>query len=308
MTRIYLPAEVAGFRFTKGPFGPLSNMHPDYPLAVPTARGMVLLDSSETLYQCLKFPDHPEVQAAIIAAGDPKGGKQVARAARAPLRSDWDGPGRITAMRLSIRLKTAQHRDRILAEIAGANGRPIVEISRRDAFWGAVPRPDGLLEGENVLGRLWMELEHDLQLDPEAFAETVSAPGRGHRLLGAAILDWRRTRTLNAHHVGTERENAVYVGRPSEWGNPCKITEGSRDSAITGYLDHLKDNPDLVEKIRVDLMGKDVICWCAPKDCHGDIIRHVAGGHPVPEAWPLKHEIDRRKEHAELDAQVAMEF
>ena len=30
-----------------------------------------------------------------------------------------------------------------------------MEVSTRDAFWGAKPRGDGGYEGANVLGRLW---------------------------------------------------------------------------------------------------------------------------------------------------------
>lgn len=287
--RSYDQAAVAGFRFTAAPFGAFSNMHPCFPIGVPTARGMIRLDSSETLYQCLKFPAFPEAQARIIAAGGPKPGKLVARSERAPLRADWDGPGRISAMRLAIRLKYTQHRDRIGAELESSAGRPIVEISTRDAFWGARPKPGGALEGANVLGRLWMELRHELVLDPSAYAEAVPAPGMGHRLLGAEIQPWRPTRTLNAHHVGTDFPGAVYVGRPSPFGNPFKVSEGTRGTAITDYLDHLRAQPELVEKIRAELMCKDVICWCAPRACHGDVIRHVAQGHPVPETWPLEH-------------------
>lgn len=38
----------------------------------------------------------------------------------------------------------------------------IVEESRRDAFWGAVPNSEGRLRGANVLGRLLMELRSEL--------------------------------------------------------------------------------------------------------------------------------------------------
>ena len=48
--------------------------------------------------------------------------------------------------------------------------REIPQISRRDAFWGAIPAGD-VYEGENVLGRLWMELRHHIrQNDPLAQA------------------------------------------------------------------------------------------------------------------------------------------
>lgn len=297
--RTYIAAEVAGFRFTKAEHGIFSNMHPDYPIGIPTSRGMVRVDSSETVYQLLKFPGLPEAQARVIAAGGPKPGKVVAGAEPVGLRKDWDGPGRISAMRWAIRLKLAQHREAVLAALDATGDRPIVEISKKDAFWGAKPDANGLLIGCNVLGRLWMELREELRLNRDAYLDSVPAPGLGHRILGAEAAAWRRTRTLNVHIHGKPADgdpHAVYVGRPGPFGNPVEVTEETpRGSALVGYLEHLRGNPDLVDRIRVEMMGKDAVCWCAPRACHGDIIRHIADGNPVPDCW----EVEPKSEPAE---------
>lgn len=191
--RRYSSGDIAGFRFTKAEHGIFSNMHPDFPISVPTASAYIRVDSSETVYQVLKFPSNPEAQALIIAAGTPKGGKQAARAIRSGLRQDWDGPGRISAMRLALRLKLAQHRDAVCAALEATGDRPIVEISNKDAFWGAKPVGNDLFIGCNALGRLWMELREELRIDPEAYLERVCAPGMGHHLLGEKLVDWQRS-------------------------------------------------------------------------------------------------------------------
>lgn len=188
--RSYTEVDVVGFRFTKAKFGVLSNMHPGYPLKIPTSAGVVGVDSSETLYQLLKFPEHPGSQQQVIDAGTPMAGKKVATSIRTGLRTDWDGPGRISAMRWALRLKLVQHREDVVSALNEAGDRPIVEVTLRDDFWGAKPKGDGSLHGCNVLGRLWMELQQELRANPDAYLDTVAAPGGGHRILGADAAAW----------------------------------------------------------------------------------------------------------------------
>ena len=92
-------------------------------------------------------------------------------------------------------------------------------------------------------------------------------------------------KVLNARHGGKHpHKDAVYIGRPSPWGNPFVVgQDGTRDEVIIKYIDHLHANPDLVDRVRAHLAGKDLVCWCAPAACHGDILLAVAAGEPVPE-------------------------
>ena len=39
------------------------------------------------------------------------------------------------------------------------------------------------------------------------------------------------------------------------------------DTAITNKLR---------SEIKENLAGKDLYCWCAPKECHGDVILEIA--------------------------------
>ncbi|MBW3243414.1 DUF4326 domain-containing protein [Epibacterium sp. DP7N7-1] len=88
---------------------------------------------------------------------------------------------------------------------------------------------------------------------------------------------------LNARVVGKRRQGAVYIGRPSTWGNPFSIGKhGDRDEVISKYIDWLHENPEFVARARHDLKGLDLICWCAPSACHGHILRDLALGKPLP--------------------------
>lgn len=35
-------------------------------------------------------------------------------------------------------------------------------------------------------------------------------------------------------------------------------------------------HPELVELAKKELKGKDLVCWCAPKLCHGDVLLEIA--------------------------------
>ena len=72
-------------------------------------------------------------------------------------------------------------------------------------------------------------------------------------------------------------DNCVYIGRPSKWGNPFKIgKDGSRDQVIEKYRRHIMMNPDLYNAVRTELKGKNLMCFCAPEPCHGDVLLRIA--------------------------------
>ena len=76
-------------------------------------------------------------------------------------------------------------------------------------------------------------------------------------------------------------KDAVYVGRPSKWGNPFKITGSGievidRESAIKSYRKWLECRLAVEPDFIVPLRGKDLVCWCAPKPCHADVLLELA--------------------------------
>lgn len=79
-------------------------------------------------------------------------------------------------------------------------------------------------------------------------------------------------------------ENQIYVGRPTKWGNPFKIGQKykgkilSREDVILAHRHWLLYLPK-GQKLLGDLdeiKGKDLVCWCAPRACHADILLKLA--------------------------------
>lgn len=80
---------------------------------------------------------------------------------------------------------------------------------------------------------------------------------------------------------GTKREfwrgETVYIGRPSKWGNPFKIgRDGSREEVIEKFRKYIADHPTLAQEAREELCGKNLVCYCAPLACHGDVLLEIA--------------------------------
>jgi hypothetical protein len=70
---------------------------------------------------------------------------------------------------------------------------------------------------------------------------------------------------------------AVYVGRPSRFGNPFVLgRHGDRAAVVARFEAWLLANPDLLAAARTELRGKDLVCWCAPEACHADVLLRIA--------------------------------
>lgn len=82
-------------------------------------------------------------------------------------------------------------------------------------------------------------------------------------------------RVLNKKVDGVP-EGAVYVGRPSKWGNPFAIgKDGDRRTVIKMHLLWIFQQPELMAQLH-ELKGKDLVCWCAPLPCHADTLMRLA--------------------------------
>ena len=89
-------------------------------------------------------------------------------------------------MRWVLRMKREANAAEIDAVLAETGDRPIVEVSTRDAWWGARPVADRY-QGHNVLGRLWMELRQQLhEADPAARSSAWTGRIRVGCLAGGA--------------------------------------------------------------------------------------------------------------------------
>lgn len=79
---------------------------------------------------------------------------------------------------------------------------------------------------------------------------------------------------------------AVRVDRPSPWGNyASRVVPGvvSRDEAVDLHLLWLvePEQSEFRERVRRELGGRDLACWCAPRRCHADGLLLVASGSQV---------------------------
>lgn len=84
-------------------------------------------------------------------------------------------------------------------------------------------------------------------------------------------------RLFNKHAPG-DWSGATYVGRGSKWGNPFVIgRDGTRAEVISKFITWvLVERPDLIAAAQAELRGKDLVCHCAPRACHGEFWLQVA--------------------------------
>jgi hypothetical protein len=81
---------------------------------------------------------------------------------------------------------------------------------------------------------------------------------------------------FNKHH-GDAPKNAVYIGRGSRYGNPFVVgRDGTREEVITSFEEYVESHAALQVMIEVELKGKDLVCFCKPLPCHGDVIDRIA--------------------------------
>ena len=181
--RRYRRDDAVVFLKTREEFGGLSNMAAGFPLCVNGTK----VRTSEALYQACRFPHLPDVQRDILEQRSPMTAKMKSKPHRGDSRPDWNGV-RVTVMRWCLRLKLAQNWETFGPLLESTGDRPIVEESRRDAFWGAKPAGDHLLIGINILGRLLMELRGKAREEGWEAFRSVLPPGLDNfRLLDSRV-------------------------------------------------------------------------------------------------------------------------
>jgi hypothetical protein len=123
------------------------------------------------------------------------------------------------------------------------------------------------------------------------------------------------TRTTSPKRIQRSRvkgwrmpEGAIYVGRPTRWGNPFEVPVLGRELAVDLFrsfmhgvfdprpLDHLSDEQfrrvhaaketwrqrlnygaEIAAGARCELRGHDLACWCPlDQSCHADVLLELA--------------------------------
>lgn len=137
------------------PYGWLGNMAP-YPLL---ARNKIWR-TPEALFQACRFTD-PGVVERIRQQTSPMAAKMMAKKNIGLMTTNPRSPEDVDNMRDILKLKMAQHPD-LMKQLWETGDATIIEdcTARANAsglFWGA-SNGNGAWEGENTLGKLWMEL------------------------------------------------------------------------------------------------------------------------------------------------------
>jgi hypothetical protein len=90
---------------------------------------------------------------------------------------------------------------------------------------------------------------------------------------------------VNKRHFKREGEDVVYIGRPSIYGNPFQVDAMhgmTREHVIKLYKGcfnrTLLTEPEFQLAImrilhKARLHDVYLVCWCAPLDCHGRVIK-----------------------------------
>lgn len=100
-------------------------------------------------------------------------------------------------------------------------------------------------------------------------------------------------KVLNQNTGRSRHLDGVYIGRGSRWGNPFIMEiDGNRNEVCDLFESYAKWR-SVVQHYWLDyLKGKNLICHCAPKRCHGDILLKLANSSN--ETW-LAEEGESRK-------------
>ena len=124
--------------------------------------------TAEALLQSLRFNTHPEIQMELEDLTSPMGVEMIARKHRAKLNrgEKWDeAPEDLVWMKQVLRLKLEQHPELQQMLIDTGNATIIEDCTSHDResarFWGMVFKDENWI-GENILGKLWMELRSEI--------------------------------------------------------------------------------------------------------------------------------------------------
>lgn len=152
----YDPAKCAVFFRSRERHGAWSNMSGGFQITVNGA----VWNSSEALYQACRYPDNDKAQINIFESSNGFGAKIAAKQHFSDTRPDWDEV-RELIMEWVVRLKIEQYGEAMRREMEDTEGKPIVERSGKDNFWGAMPHDGGKLRGYNRIGILCTRLRDE---------------------------------------------------------------------------------------------------------------------------------------------------
>ena len=73
--------------------------------------------------------------------------------------------------------------------------------------------------------------------------------------------------------------SVVFIGRPGPWANMFRIGEhGGRKQVVESYRQWAMAPQQRAfrNRVRCELRGKELACYCHPLPCHGDVLAAIA--------------------------------
>lgn len=149
------------FTKTKLPFGWFGNMSP-FPIEFNGQRWL----TSEALFQSLRFDDE-SIKESIRSQKSPMGAKLAAKGKSSLMVIDQLSEKDIQNMIMCIKLKVDQHQELKQMLLDTDDSIIIEDVTSRgkrgsNLFWGAM-LIDGEWVGENILGKIWMDIREELK-------------------------------------------------------------------------------------------------------------------------------------------------
>ena len=90
---------------------------------------------------------------------------------------------------------------------------------------------------------------------------------------------------MKIYKKGNAPDGAVYIGRGSAWGNPYVIgKDGDRDKVLRKFEGWAMEQWCEIDNWLEPLVGKDLVCFCAPLACHGDFLIKIIETH-ITNPW-----------------------
>ena len=156
-TKTYDLSNVVSFLKTDEEYGGLSNMAAKrFPLIV----NGIKIDNTEILYQICRFPNNVEIQQIILNEKSPMGAKMKSKKYRKEYTREDFELVKVDIMYWCLLVKLASNPMTFGRLLEKTGDKDIVEISKKDPFWGAKKDRDNerIVIGQNILGKLLMRL------------------------------------------------------------------------------------------------------------------------------------------------------
>jgi ribA/ribD-fused uncharacterized protein len=117
----------------------------------------LIFDTSEHAYHWNRFPHGSPERTIIRESASAHDAFRFAQEHKASQLPNWDAI-KVQAMREILRAKARQH-EYVRRKLLETGERTLIENSWRDPYWGWGPNRDG----QNMLGKLWMEVRAELR-------------------------------------------------------------------------------------------------------------------------------------------------